>query len=425
MTSFTKIFGGSAISASMSDYSSISFSSNITLQWPIESVPATALLLVSSKIIDAIATAAGLSMTLPEANKVSKGYTIFVNNIGSNSFAVKNNAGGSLVTITSGNSYLLYLVDNASAAGVWRTIQMGAVPSEAVASALAGAGLKATGSLLAVAFLTSDKSTNYTVGEGDRAATLRWTDGTGAFTLPDPTSMATDFFFFFRNDGGGTLSLTPAAGTINGVASVSVSPGGSGIVFTNGSLYYTIGVGISSVVGFDYTSISVAGTGDYTLSGAELNRIAYKFTGVLTGNRNIIVPNTVQQYWVDNATSGAFTLTVKTAAGGGVTITQGQRALLYCNGTDVIDADTQGISTPVAIADGGTGATTASAARTNLGATSVGNALFIAATAAAARATLGSTATGDALFIAATAAAARATLDVMQMMELRHYMKAW
>ena len=68
------------------------------------------------------------------------------------------------------------------------------------------------------------------------------------------------------------------------------------------------------------------------------------------------------------------------------------------------------LPTPVAIAAGGTGATTAAAARTNLGSTAVGDALFIAATAAAARTTLGSGATGDALFLAATAVVARTAL---------------
>lgn len=66
----------------------------------------------------------------------------------------------------------------------------------------------------------------------------------------------------------------------------------------------------------------------------------------------------------------------------------------------------------LALANGGTGATTAAAARTNLGSTTVGDALFTAATAAAARTTLGSTTVGDALFTAATAAAARTTLGL-------------
>lgn len=57
-------------------------------------------------------------------------------------------------------------------------------------------------------------------------------------------------------------------------------------------------------------------------------------------------------------------------------------------------------------------ATTAAQARTALGSTAVGDALFTTASAAAARTTLGSTAVGDALFITTSAAAARTTLDV-------------
>ena len=53
---------------------------------------------------------------------------------------------------------------------------------------------------------------------------------------------------------------------------------------------------------------------------------------------------------------------------------------------------------------------TAADARTILGSTSIGDALFIAATNTAARALLGSTTVGDAVFIAANAAAARTTL---------------
>ena len=66
--------------------------------------------------------------------------------------------------------------------------------------------------------------------------------------------------------------------------------------------------------------------------------------------------------------------------------------------------------TDLAIADGGTGASTAAGARTALGSTATGDALFTAATAAGARGALGSTTVGDAVFVAANAAAARGTL---------------
>ncbi len=64
----------------------------------------------------------------------------------------------------------------------------------------------------------------------------------------------------------------------------------------------------------------------------------------------------------------------------------------------------------LSIGNGGTGSTSAVGARTNLGSTATGDALFTSASAAAARMTLGSTVTGASLFTAADAAAGRTTL---------------
>jgi len=154
---------------------------------------------------------------------------------------------------------------------------------------------------------------------------------------------------------------------VDGYSAVTLQPLDSCIVVSDGSTYYTLGLGQSAVFAFDYTVIDVSGIGDYILTGAELNRVAYEFTGVLTGPRNIIVPNTIQQYWVTNNTTGAFPLAVKTATTSGVTITQTASAILYCNGNQVVPAESGGISIPIPIALGGTGATNAPQALINLG----------------------------------------------------------
>jgi len=73
-----------------------------------------------------------------------------------------------------------------------------------------------------------------------------------------------------------------------------------------------------------------------------------------------------------------------------------------------LQAGTSGDTIPVTA--GGTGATTASAARTALGATTTGSDLFTSASAAAARTTLGATTTGSDLFTSADAAAARTAI---------------
>jgi hypothetical protein len=176
-----------------------------------------------------------------------------------------------------------------------------------------------------------------------------------------------NWFFMLRNSGSGTLNIVPGAGTIDGSANINLDPNGSTFIFTDGADFYTIGLTVASTIAFDFVSIAVPGSGDFVLSGANLDRISYRFTGALTGNRRIVVPNTTQQYWVDNQTTGAFTLEIDTAAGAGQTIPQNESAIVYCDATDVINAvSSTSVTFPITIGQGGTGATTVGGAQINL-----------------------------------------------------------
>lgn len=388
MTTYTSVFGGSPIYPSEISYSALVLTADVTLSWPEETSTSTNL---ATRIMDVTPDQSGWSIYMPAANKAGNGETILFNNKGAYSFIVRKSDGTQIVVPGDGEAWQVYISDNSTAAGSWESFQYGASVSQANASALAGAGLIAVGTLLAQSTtVTAFSTTNYAAGEGDRATMLNWTGAGGTLVLPDLADVNADWFLMVRNSGTGALVANPdGSPTIDGASTLSFQPGESAIITTDGSNFFTIGFGQSATFAFDYTSIAVGGTGNYTLSGTELNRIAYNFTGVLTGNRNIIVPATVQQYWVSNATTGAYTLTVKTAAGTGVALSSGQRAIFYSDGTNVVDADTSTISTPISIAQGGTGATTASAARISLGGTSIGIALFTAADAAAAWSALG------------------------------------
>lgn len=388
MTTFTNVFGGTVIYPSTVSYRAVALSANTTLSWPTELATNTNIV---AQIMDVTPSGAGLSITMPPANEVSVGETSLIFNVGASAFTVKDNAGNTIVSISAGLAWQIYLTGNSTAAGTWRAVQYAAGVSSANAASLAGFGLKAITSTLNQSAPVASINTTYVLNTADRAQVRAWSGGAGTFTLTSAATLGNDWFCYVRNNGTGALSVTaPGGETIDGSASLMYNPGDSSLIICDGSNFFTIGFGQAPEFTFDYVAISLTGqSSPYTLSGAELNRIAYNFSGVLTANMEIIVPDTIQQYWVANTTTGSYTLTVKTAGGSGVAVAQGARSILYCDGVDVYSANTGGVSLPLLVGQGGTGATTASGARTNLGGTSVGIAIFTAASSADAWTALG------------------------------------
>ena len=387
MTVYTNVFGGDNISPSQVSYSSITLTADTTFDWPLETAPSSDLI---ASIMDVAADAGPFSLILPDAREASNGQVILFNNVGSNTFIVRDAAGTQILAPVGGAVWQLYLTSNSTEAGTWEAFLFGAQVSTANAATLAGTGLIALGSQLSLAMPVTSFNTNYTAGVADRARTFVWNGGAGVLSLTAAGTLGSNWFIQLRNEGTGALAVDPAGSeTINGIAALNFQPGDSAVIVTDGTTFYTIGYGQAPVFAFDYTSINVAGTGNYVLSGAELNRISYNLTGVLTGNRNVIVPSTIQQYWVANDTTGPYTLIVKTASGTGVTINQGARTILYCDGSNVVTADTGGVSVPIAISEGGTGATTAGNALINLGGTATGVGIFTAASQSAAQIAIG------------------------------------
>jgi hypothetical protein len=93
-------------------------------------------------------------------------------------------------------------------------------------------------------------------------------------------------------------------------------------------------------------SKSVAGASNVTLTPIESINSIFEFTGALTASIAVIVPDTKKRYQVENLTTGAYTLTIKTAGGSGISVPQGTTASLYCNGINIEDSNSskQGIS---------------------------------------------------------------------------------
>jgi hypothetical protein len=119
-----------------------------------------------------------------------------------------------------------------------------------------------------------------------------------------------------------------------------------------------------------------------TLTNTNATQVArhlrLRCTGTTAGARDLIVPSIEKPYIVRN--DCADTITVKTAAGTGIAVPAGRTMWVYSDGVNVVDVTTHlsslTLTTALPVLQGGTGSTTASGARTNLGATTVGGSFF-------------------------------------------------
>jgi len=364
---YTDVFGGETIFPSQLSYLLITTAVDIELQWAREQQIEGQN--VVADFLDIDATAGSLNISMPDARNTSTGNKTTVNNVGANDFDVLDNTGGPIVTVEPGKQWVVVLTDNSTQAGTWSTFQMGATVSTAQAAALGGAGIKPISNTLNQKIDSDIEGVSpITVVDGDRAKCLIWTGGAGQADLPDPGVVMDDWFFMIRNSGTGTLTIVPPSGTIDGSTDITIEPSGSTFIFTDGTDFFTVGLTTSSVIGFDFVSLPVPGSGDFVLSGANVDRISYRFTGALTGDRRIVVPNTTQQYWCENQTSGAFALTISTPAQvSPPELEQGQTAIFSCDAVNVINAvNATSISLPLSVVQGGTGANNPTDARNNL-----------------------------------------------------------
>lgn len=342
--SYTNVFTGSTIYPTEVALTKLDMTANVVLQWPIEAPLGEPL---ASEIVEiTTSTSASWTIKVPDAMLVSVGQTILFNNRTGVDISVIDYNSTPIVSVPAGTQWQIYLATNTTQAGVWRQYQFGAATSEANAGALAGHGLVAEGSQLETAVIVVDFAIDKTLVQDDHAGMFNCTSsGVTTLTLPDPAAIGTAWYIQARNSGAGTLTVdTTGTALIDGSATKVFSPGDSALLAHDGTDYYSVGFGQAAVFAFDYVEVDVTGGTNYTLTGNELNRIAYQFTGVLSADITVIVPATVQQYWVYDNTTGGFDLSVATATQ--ITpfaVSNGTRTITYCDGSNLVPAVTSAV----------------------------------------------------------------------------------
>ena len=339
--SFISPFTGNVIQPTDVSYRSVTLSANTQLFWPINGGVTDN---VAARIMDVTATTAGLSLSMPPANQASVGQDALIRNIGANTFTVKDAAGNSIASVAPSASRYIYITTNATIAGTWGNIAFGVGSSSVDAGALAGYGLKAITNTLNAAHNVTTFSSAYTAIASDRASYYVWDSGAGTLTLTAAGTLGNDWFMMLRNGGTGTLTVAPSGGNlINGAASISLQPSDSCFICCSGVAFYTVGLGRSTQ--FNFTQLTKAVTsGSYTLTSAEAANVVQKYTGTLSGNVTVTVPQTVQVYYVTNQTNGTgagYTITFTTGGGGGTAIVPaGQQVILLCDSVNLLNAST-------------------------------------------------------------------------------------
>jgi len=337
MTSYISPFTNQTISPSQVGYEALTISGDTYLQWPVNGNTNS----VVANIIEVTASTAGLSVIMPPATEVSVGQATIIRNVGTNSFTVKDNGLGTIISISSGMAEYIYVTNNTTPAGTWSIVTFGAGTSSANASSLAGYGLTAIGTTLNQSYNYSATFSARTLSAADRASFIVWDSGVGTVTLP-PSSVGANWFVMIRNNGSGILTIA-CQGTdlIDGSSSIQLQLTQSIVIVCSGAGFNSFGSTLPSQFNFTILSKLVTG-GTVTLTSVEGQNSIQEYYGALTSNCTVILPSTVQLYSLQNITSGAYTLTFKTTAIGASTfaLPLGQTAIVICDGTNVYNANT-------------------------------------------------------------------------------------
>ena len=339
--SFNSPFTGNVIQPTDVSYRAITLTATLQLEWPINGTSTND---AAARIMEVTTSSTSFNLLMPPANQASVGQDALIRNVGSVALTVKDYLGlHTIVTIAAGQAQYIYITANPDTSGTWGIIAYGIGSSGADAATLAGYGLLAIGQTLNQSQPVTTFSSNYTALTTDRSNTYVWTGGAGTLTLSSASTLGDNWFMFLRNNGTGALTVAGTGGnTINGSSSIIFQPADSAIIVCSGSTFYTVGLGKSTQFAFTQLTKNVT-TGTYTLTSAEASNVIQKYTGTLTGNVTIIVPQTVQVYYVQNATTaGSYTLTISTGVGGAstATIAAGNQATLICDSQNLVNANT-------------------------------------------------------------------------------------
>jgi len=290
------------------------------------------------------------------------------------------------VALSPGTSGQVLQTHGAGANPSWvSTTGVGTVTQITAGAGLSGGTITASGTIASIETVNLQSGvTTYAFSSANQATLIEFTNNSAQInaTLPG-TALASGWWVDVQNTGSHALVITPASGTINGGATLTLSSGSGARIASNGTNYYIQG-GIQSSSSLTLTGdVTGSGSGSIattvgsiggktvSLAGALSTSGAYSIALTATGNTSLTLPTSGTLTALGNSVTGTGnivlassptlsnptmttpTLGVATATSvNGLTITSGTGTLTIPNG--VTFAVSGAFSTTLAV----TGATT-------------------------------------------------------------------
>ena len=162
------------------------------------------------------------------------------------------------------------------------------------------------------------------------SAVVRWACSGGGFAYD--SAFATDTNVDGYPKGARVMRSDGMGYWINTTDDNTTDPEGAGAVAAGWVPDFTSGA----------TAIAMT-SANVTLTPLQYGKPIVLITGTLTADLNLVFPNIADQWVVVNGTTGAYTLTAKTAAGTGVTCVQSGATYIYGDGTNIASLSAQSI----------------------------------------------------------------------------------
>lgn len=217
-------------------------------------------------------------------------------------------------TFTPGRFALYTVVTGASSVTSWTDMRQ--------------AGLKPDG--LASVSMTSDA--NFTMTQGRAECQVLNVSSTVSLTATRDLIMplmVAQYTIYNGTTGGQALRVLGATG-----AAVTIPNGLTAEVYCDGTNYRVVDLPLRTL----RSAVSMASDANFTLTTTQAYSSILDVTSAvsLTAPRDIIVPLNVMQYTVYNGTTGGQSIRFIAASGTGITVANGMRAIIYCDGTNVV-----------------------------------------------------------------------------------------